>query len=83
MQRQWDSQGEWQMLLQQGMLKDLFLPPLIFVNQEYGGEKCDQCSGNHYESFRDETKLLCSPCHKVKHLQFCSSILGNFDILGM
>jgi len=34
-------------------------------NKEYGGEKCDQCSGNHYESFRDETKLLCSPCHKA------------------
>merc|ERR1712181_86230 len=34
-------------------------------NKEYGGEKCDQCSGNHYESFRDESKLLCSPCHKA------------------
>ena len=44
---------------------------VIFVkNQEYGGEKCDQCSGNHYESFRDETKLLCSPCHKVRLYNF-------------
>ena len=50
--------------------KGFVFAPIIFVNQEYGGEKCDQCSGNHYESFRDETKLLCSPCHKVKHLQF-------------
>ena len=38
---------------------------LSFLNKEYGGDKCDQCSSNHYESFRDETKLLCSPCHKV------------------
>jgi len=34
-------------------------------SKEYGGEKCDQCSMGHYESFRDETKLLCSPCHKA------------------
>jgi len=31
---------------------------------EYSGELCDQCSDGHYESFKDESKLLCSPCHK-------------------
>jgi len=34
-------------------------------NKEYGGDNCDQCSLGHYESFRDESKLLCSPCHKA------------------
>ena len=33
-------------------------------NTEYSGEVCDQCSDGHYQSFRDESKLLCSPCHK-------------------
>lgn len=29
----------------------------------YTGESCDNCSIQYYESFRDDTKLLCSPCH--------------------
>ena len=33
-------------------------------NAEYSGELCDHCSEGHYESFKDESKLLCSPCHK-------------------
>jgi len=39
--------------------------------KEYSGERCDQCSGGHYQSFRDEAKLLCSPCHKACE-GFCS-----------
>jgi len=33
-------------------------------NSEYTGEQCDQCSEGHYQSFKDENKLLCSSCHK-------------------
>ena len=33
-------------------------------NSEYSGEVCDQCSEGFYQSFRDESKLLCSACHK-------------------
>lgn len=33
--------------------------------REYSGERCDQCSAGHYESFRDDNKLLCSSCHKA------------------
>ncbi|KAL5279226.1 CRELD2 family protein [Megaselia abdita] len=29
----------------------------------YSGEFCNSCSIQYYESFRDETKMLCSPCH--------------------
>lgn len=29
----------------------------------YRGEACMECDNNWYESFRDETKLLCSICH--------------------
>lgn len=28
----------------------------------YSGETCRECSLQYYESFRDESKLLCSPC---------------------
>ena len=31
---------------------------------EYTGEMCSSCSEGHYQSFRDESKLLCSSCHK-------------------
>lgn len=31
---------------------------------EYTGEMCNACSEGHYQSFRDESKLLCSACHK-------------------
>jgi len=34
-------------------------------NKEYSGEMCSECSPGHYQSFKDETKLLCSPCHKA------------------
>ncbi|KAH8279615.1 hypothetical protein KR018_008346 [Drosophila ironensis] len=29
----------------------------------YAGESCRECGPQHYESFRDEKKLLCTPCH--------------------
>lgn len=29
----------------------------------YRGERCAECDQQYYESFRDETKLLCSVCH--------------------
>ncbi|XP_068141622.1 cysteine-rich with EGF-like domain protein 2 isoform X1 [Drosophila tropicalis] len=29
----------------------------------YSGPNCNECSSKHYESFRDDSKLLCSPCH--------------------
>lgn len=29
----------------------------------YKGEACNECDNQFYESFRDETKLLCSMCH--------------------
>jgi protein disulfide-isomerase len=29
----------------------------------YEGENCKKCAENFYEAFRDETNLLCSPCH--------------------
>jgi len=31
----------------------------------YSGENCSDCAINYYIAFRDETKLLCSPCHKA------------------
>ena len=31
---------------------------------EYSGEMCNACSEGHYQSFRDDSKLLCSACHK-------------------
>ena len=31
---------------------------------EYTGELCSSCSEGHYQSFRDDSKLLCSACHK-------------------
>lgn len=30
---------------------------------EYSGDFCDECASNYYESYRDDEKLLCSPCH--------------------
>lgn len=29
----------------------------------YTGENCNQCDLQYYESFRDDTKLLCTECH--------------------
>lgn len=29
----------------------------------YSGNDCESCADGFYESFRDESKLLCSPCH--------------------
>lgn len=29
----------------------------------YQGESCNGCDNQHYESYRDDTKLLCSVCH--------------------
>ncbi|KAJ9578009.1 hypothetical protein L9F63_025130, partial [Diploptera punctata] len=29
----------------------------------YEGEFCNMCASEFYESYRDEVKLLCSPCH--------------------
>lgn len=34
-------------------------------SKEYDGEECDKCSSGFYESFKDASKLLCSPCHKA------------------
>ncbi|XP_037957717.1 cysteine-rich with EGF-like domain protein 2 isoform X2 [Teleopsis dalmanni] len=31
----------------------------------YAGDNCSQCGNNYYEAFRDDTKLLCSECHKA------------------
>lgn len=31
----------------------------------YQGEFCSDCALDYYESFRDETKLLCSKCHNA------------------
>jgi len=30
----------------------------------YTGEACNACNTGYYESFKDETKILCSGCHK-------------------
>ncbi|KAK7866283.1 hypothetical protein R5R35_007115 [Gryllus longicercus] len=30
----------------------------------YDGDLCDKCGKYFYESYRDEDKLLCSPCHE-------------------
>ncbi|XP_046984885.1 cysteine-rich with EGF-like domain protein 2 [Schistocerca americana] len=29
----------------------------------YAGDNCDRCNETSYEAYRDDTKLLCSPCH--------------------
>lgn len=29
----------------------------------YTGDRCDSCDTTYYEVFRDETKILCTPCH--------------------
>ena len=34
-------------------------------SKEYDGEECDKCASGFYESFKDASKLLCSPCHKA------------------
>jgi len=31
----------------------------------YSGAACDTCGGGHHESYRDDTSLLCSPCHRA------------------
>ncbi|XP_057664708.1 cysteine-rich with EGF-like domain protein 2 [Diorhabda carinulata] len=30
----------------------------------YGGDFCDSCANDYYKSYKDENKLLCSPCHE-------------------
>ena len=34
-------------------------------SREYDGEQCDKCASGFYESFKDDSKLLCSSCHKA------------------
>ncbi|XP_055642832.1 cysteine-rich with EGF-like domain protein 2 isoform X2 [Toxorhynchites rutilus septentrionalis] len=34
-------------------------------DEGYSGSNCDSCGSEHYESFRDAEKLLCSKCHKA------------------
>lgn len=34
-------------------------------SKEYSGDKCEKCSMLFYQSFKDESKLLCSACHKA------------------
>ncbi|XP_034936135.1 cysteine-rich with EGF-like domain protein 2 [Chelonus insularis] len=31
----------------------------------YAGDQCSECAVGHYESYRDENKLLCSSCHEA------------------
>lgn len=31
----------------------------------YTGENCDQCSVGYYLSYKDDNKMLCSPCHRA------------------
>lgn len=31
----------------------------------YTGDYCDSCTEGYYESYKDENKVLCSPCHKA------------------
>lgn len=39
----------------------------------YAGETCNECADEYYESFRDETKLLCSLCHEACDTSGCTS----------
>lgn len=34
-----------------------------FCDKGYEGETCGTCAPGFYESYRDENKILCSPCH--------------------
>ncbi|CAG9816986.1 unnamed protein product [Phaedon cochleariae] len=34
-----------------------------YCEQGYAGDYCDNCAVNYYVSYKDEQKLLCSPCH--------------------
>ncbi|MCL4122043.1 UNVERIFIED_CONTAM: hypothetical protein GTU68_054772, partial [Idotea baltica] len=34
-------------------------------NAGYEGELCTSCSVGFYEAYKDETKVLCQPCHKA------------------
>ena len=34
-------------------------------DKEYTGRACDHCSLGHYNSYKDDDKSICSPCHKV------------------
>lgn len=42
-------------------------------DEGYTGEFCTDCSIGFYESFRDETKLLCSKCHQACGDDGCSA----------
>lgn len=39
----------------------------------YTGDACNECDIGHYESFRDEAKLLCSQCHDACDASGCAS----------
>uniref|UniRef100_A0A182J1F1 Uncharacterized protein n=1 Tax=Anopheles atroparvus TaxID=41427 RepID=A0A182J1F1_ANOAO len=34
-------------------------------DEGYTGENCDSCTAEYYEAFRDDSKLLCSQCHRA------------------
>ncbi|XP_050077914.1 cysteine-rich with EGF-like domain protein 2 [Anopheles maculipalpis] len=34
-------------------------------DEGYAGDNCDSCTEEYYPAFRDDTKLLCSRCHKA------------------
>lgn len=34
-------------------------------DEGYAGEHCFECADGFYQSFKDDKKLLCSPCHKA------------------
>ncbi|XP_037052339.1 cysteine-rich with EGF-like domain protein 2 isoform X2 [Bradysia coprophila] len=39
----------------------------------YKGESCNECETEYYESFRDDTKLLCSRCHHACDIGGCNT----------
>lgn len=39
----------------------------------YKNESCNECDNEYYESFRDETKLLCSQCHHACDAGGCNT----------
>ncbi|XP_055680328.1 cysteine-rich with EGF-like domain protein 2 [Lutzomyia longipalpis] len=39
------------------------LPSDCLCDTGYAGEGCTECAMQFYEAFRDEEKILCSPCH--------------------
>lgn len=39
----------------------------------YTGSQCRECAVSYYEAYRDESKLLCSPCHDACSQEGCNS----------